>query len=151
MEIILDTLIDGIKLLPFLFITYLAMELFEHKQGTSMSNRIKEAGKYGPVLGGLRGVIPQCGFSAAASSLYSGGVITVGTLLSIFLSTSDEMLPILISESVPAGTIFKILGSKVLIAIISGLIVEIIYVRLLKRHEKDMDIHVVCEEEKCNC
>ena len=151
MEIILDTLIDGIKLLPFLFITYLAMELLEHKQGTSMSNRIKEAGKYGPVLGGLLGVIPQCGFSAAASSLYSGGVITVGTLLSIFLSTSDEMLPILISESVPAGTIFKILGSKVLIAIISGLIVEIIYVRLLKRHEKDMDIHVVCEEEKCNC
>lgn len=151
MEIVLDTLLDGVRLLPFLFLTYLAMELLEHRQGSAMSDKIKDAGKYGPVLGGLLGVIPQCGFSAAAASLYSGGVITVGTLLSIFLSTSDEMLPILISEAVPVKTIAKILGYKAAIAIISGLMVEVVYVRMLKKHEKDMDIHVVCEKEKCNC
>lgn len=151
MEIILDTLLDGVRLLPFLFLTYLAMELLEHRQGSAMSDKIKDAGKYGPVLGGLLGVIPQCGFSAAAASLYSGGVITVGTLLSIFLSTSDEMLPVLISEAVPVKTIAKILVYKATIAIVSGLMVEVVYVRMLKKHEKDMDIHIVCEKEKCNC
>ena len=93
----------------------------------------------------------QCGFSAAASSLYAGRVITVGTLLAIFLSTSDEMLPIFISEAVAPATIFKILGAKVCIAIISGFLAELVYVNVFKKKEKDMDIHVVCEEEHCSC
>lgn len=151
MEVLLDTLYDGIRLLPFLFLTYLLMEILEHKQGSQLSNKVRNAGKYGPIVGGILGVIPQCGFSTAAASLYSGGVITVGTLLSIFLSTSDEMLPILISEAVDVRIILKILGAKVIIAVVSGLIVELVYVYILGRREKDMDIHVVCEEEKCNC
>ena len=102
-------------------------------------------------MGGTLGVLPQCGFSAAASSLYTGRVITVGTLLAIYLSTSDEMLPILISQSVPVSTIAKILGAKVLIAVISGFFAEWIYVKALGRTEKKMDIHAVCEEEKCHC
>lgn len=116
-----------------------------------MQERIRTAGTFGPVWGGLLGIMPQCGFSAAASSLYAGRVITVGTLLAIYLSTSDEMLPILISRAVPAQTIIKMLAVKVLIAVVSGLLVEIIYVRILKRHEKAMDIHSVCEEEDCHC
>lgn len=150
-DILEDTLIDNVKLLPFLFVTYLVMEILEHQTGSKVQNRIRTAGKFGPVWGGLLGVIPQCGFSAAASSLYAGRVITVGTLLAIYLSTSDEMLPILISESVPVATILKLLGTKVLIAVVSGLVVEFIYVKVLKRQEKDMDIHVVCEEEHCHC
>lgn len=145
------TIKDTITLLPFLFITYLLMEWLEHKTGTGLSSKIKNAGKTGPVWGGLLGVIPQCGFSASASSLYAGGVITIGTLLAIFLSTSDEMLPILLSESVAIGTIVKILGIKVVIAIISGLAVELVYLKLLKCKDKEMDIHVVCEEEHCKC
>ena len=151
LDILLDTVIDSVKLLPFLFLTYLLMELLEHKTGKWARNRIKNAGKFGPVWGGLLGVIPQCGFSAAASSLYAGRVITVGTLLAIYLSTSDEMLPILISESVAAGTILKILAAKVVIAMISGLAIELLYVNVMKKREKDMDIHVVCEEEHCRC
>lgn len=150
-DILEDTLIDNVKLLPFLFVTYLVMEILEHQTGSKVQNRIRTAGKFGPVWGGFLGVIPQCGFSAAASSLYAGRVITVGTLLAIYLSTSDEMLPILISESVPVATILKLLGTKVLIAVVSGLVVELVYVKVLKRQEKDMDIHVVCEEEHCHC
>ena len=151
LDIILDTLIDSVRLLPFLFLTYLLMETLEHKTGSKAQSRIRNAGKFGPVWGGLLGVVPQCGFSAAASSLYAGRVITVGTLIAIYLSTSDEMLPILISESVAAGTIAKILAVKVTIAIISGLLIELLYVNVMKRKEKDMDIHVVCEEEHCRC
>lgn len=95
--------------------------------------------------------MPQCGFSAAASSLYAGRVITVGTLLAVFLSTSDEMLPIFISAAVPAVTIVKILAAKVMIAVVSGFVVEAVYVNLFKKKEKDMDIHIVCEEEHCKC
>ena len=151
LDIILDTLLDSVKLLPFLFITYLLMEELEHKTGGKAKNRIRRAGKSGPVWGALLGVIPQCGFSAAASSLYAGHVITVGTLLAIFLSTSDEMLPIMISEAVAPVVIVKILAAKVIIGMISGLVVEFLYVGVMKKHEKEMDIHVVCEEEHCSC
>lgn len=142
---------DSVKLLPFLFFTYLLMELLEHTTGGKVQNKIKNAGKVGPLWGGLLGIMPQCGFSAAAASLYAGRVITVGTLLAVFLSTSDEMLPIFISESVAPATIIKILGAKVCIAIVSGFLAELVYVNVFKKKEKDMDIHVVCEEEHCSC
>lgn len=151
LDIILDTLLDSVKLLPFLFLTYLCMELLEHHTNDKTSRIVEKAGKSGPIWGGLLGVIPQCGFSTAAASLYSGGVITVGTLLAIFLSTSDEMLPIFISEAVPIATIGKILATKVVIAIVSGLLVELVFLNILKQKEKHMDIHVVCEEEHCHC
>ena len=154
-HILLHTLehsvMDSVKLLPFLFLTYLLMEFLEHHAGNTMQKRIGAAGRFGPVWGGLLGVVPQCGFSAAASSLYAGRVITVGTLLAIYLSTSDEMLPILISRAVPAVTIAKILGTKVLLAVASGFVAEFFYVKIFGRKEKEMDIHVVCEEEKCHC
>ena len=150
-EIIIDSVIDSIKLLPFLFLTYLFMEWLEHKTGSAARNRIRTAGKLGPVWGGLLGVIPQCGFSAAASSLFTGRVITVGTLIAVYLSTSDEMFPIMISNAVPAVTIIRILACKAAIGIISGLIVEYVYTHILKKQEGDLDIHEICEEERCNC
>lgn len=148
---LLHTIEDSVKLLPFLFITYFLMEELEHHTGSKTQSRIRNAGKFGPLWGGLLGMMPQCGFSAAASSLYAGRVITVGTLLAVFLSTSDEMLPIFISAAVPAVTIAKILAAKVVIAVASGFVVEAVYVNLLKKKEKDMDIHIVCEEEHCKC
>lgn len=148
---LLHTIEDSVKLLPFLFITYFLMEELEHHTGSKTQSRIRNAGKFGPLWGGLLGMMPQCGFSAAASSLYAGRVITVGTLLAVFLSTSDEMLPIFISAAVPAVTIAKILVAKVVIAVVSGFVVEAVYVNLLKKKEKDMDIHIVCEEEHCKC
>ena len=147
----IHTIEDNIKLLPFLFLTYLLMEALEHTTGGKVQSRIKNAGKVGPLWGGLLGILPQCGISAAASSLYAGRVITVGTLLAVFLSTSDEMLPIFISAAVPASTVIKILATKAVIAILSGFIAEFVYVSLFKKKEKDMDIHAVCEEEHCSC
>lgn len=150
-DILLDTVLDSIKILPFLFFTYLLMEFLEHNTGNKARERIRHAGQFGPLWGGLLGIVPQCGFSTAASSLYAGRVITVGTLLAVFLSTSDEMLPIMISEAVPMPVMAKILAAKAVIAIISGMAVEFFYVKLLKRREEEMDIHVVCEEEHCRC
>lgn len=150
-EVIEDTLIDGVKLIPFLFITYLFMEILEHKMNNNVREKIAKAGKSGPVWGGILGVLPQCGFSTAAASLYSGGIITVGTLIAVFMSTSDEMLPILISRAVGAETIFKILAVKVVIAVISGLVAEYVYTKIFLKKEREPDIHVVCEEEHCHC
>lgn len=151
LDIFVDTIVDSVKLLPFLFLTYLLMEWLEHKTGSAAEQRIRSAGKSGPIWGALLGVVPQCGFSAAASSLYAGRVITLGTLFAVFLSTSDEMLPILISEAASASVIVKILAAKAAIGAVSGLVIELVYVNLMKKREKEMDIHVVCEEEHCHC
>lgn len=156
-EIIQDTLIDGIKLLPFLFITYLIMEYLEHKTEHKTTKVVKNAGKLGPLLGGALGIVPQCGFSAAAANLYAGRIITVGTLIAVFLSTSDEMLPILISESAPISLILKILLTKLLLGILFGFLVDILNNIWKAKGEKgDTDktkeaINNICEHEHCKC
>ena len=108
-DVVMDALIDSLKILPFLFITYLLMEYLEHKTQEYTSAIVQKTEYFGPLWGGLIGVFPQCGFSAAASNLYAGRVITLGTLIAIYLSTSDEMIPLFISEQVPAGIMIKIL------------------------------------------
>ena len=150
LHVLVHTLIDTIKLLPFLFLAYLVIELIEQKAGDKTTKLIKKSGKFGPILGSLLGVVPQCGFSAAASNLYAGRIITMGTLIAIFLSTSDEMLPILISESVPVGTIAMILGIKVAIAIVVGMAVDLIF-RKKEKEEAKEEIHKLCDEEHCHC
>lgn len=114
-DILLEAIIDSVKLLPFLFITYLIMEYIEHKMQDKTKNAIKKSGKYGPIIGSLLGIVPQCGFSVSATNLYSTRVITMGTLIAVYLSTSDEMIPILLSKSVPITTILYILGIKLII------------------------------------
>lgn len=150
-EALLDTWHDGIRLLPFLFLTYLGMEFLEHHTGGVLQGKIRRAGRSGPVWGALLGIVPQCGFSAAASSFYAGRVITLGTLMAVYLSTSDEMLPILISNEVAVSTIARILAAKVAIAMVSGLAIEAVYVHILHRHEAPINVHAVCEEEHCHC
>lgn len=158
LDVTIDTLIDAVKLLPFLFAAYLAMEYIEHRMGEKTKRSIEKSGRFGPVLGGIIGAFPQCGFSAAASNLYAGRVITLGTLLAIFLSTSDEMLPILISEHVSAGIIFKLLGLKILVGITAGILIDL-FAGIGRRNghthgEKDgghIDIGHVCEHEQCHC
>ena len=131
-EIILDTLLDAIKLIPFLFIAFLFIELMEHKLSNKNKNIITRSKKYGPVLGSLLGAIPQCGFSVMATNLYVTKIITLGTLISIYLSTSDEMLPILITEKAPISLISKIILIKVLLGIIYGIIIDIVLNKIIK-------------------
>ena len=152
-ELLQDTIIDSLKLIPFLFITYIIMELIEHKAEGKTENLMKNAGKFGPVLGAIIGVVPQCGFSAAAANLYAAKIITRGTIIAIFLSTSDEMLPILISHGTNVVLILEILAIKVAIGIIAGLVIDFIInksKRIIKRNEQD-EIHKICEHEHCNC
>lgn len=159
LEIIKDTLIDGVRLLPFLFITYLIMEYLEHKTGKKTKNIIQKSGKLGPLWGGILGIFPQCGFSAAASNLYAGRVITLVTLIAIFLSTSDEMLPVLISENAPIGLILKILAIKLVIGIIAGFLIDFIGQTINKKkkqvenrtEEIEEEIGHICEHEHCHC
>ena len=149
LDILLDTVIDSIKLLPFLFITYLLMEYLEHKTSSKTKEKIKKSGKYGPIIGSLLGIVPQCGFSVSATNLYAARVITLGTLISVYLTTSDEMLPVLISEAIPIQTIFLILGIKLFIGMISGFIIDLI-IRKDKKVENEQ-IESICEHEHCHC
>lgn len=145
-----ESLTDSLKLIPFLFVTYLVMGMLERAASEKAQHAIMEAGKIGPIWGGLLGAIPQCGFSAAASYFYVGKVITLGTLISIYLSTSDEMLPIFISEKVAVSTIVSILATKVIIGMVSGFIVEFVLGWLAKRRKvpKDFDME---PDRGCNC
>lgn len=146
LDVFLDTGIDALKLLPFLFLAYLAMECLEHWTGGKMQEVVKKSGKAGPAIGGLLGVFPQCGFSAAAANLYAGGIITLGTLIAVFLSTSDEMLPIMISENVAPSMIGKILLLKVIFAIVMGFLVDFFF-----RKNTEMQIGHLCERHHCHC
>ena len=125
LDIIIDTLKDGLKLLPFLLIAFLIIEVLEHKFSKQSRSIIEKSGKFGPLLGGILGCFPQCGFSVLATNLYVTRIITLGTLISIYLSTSDEMLPILMAHGSSFGEIAKILGIKLFIGVLSGLIIEL--------------------------
>lgn len=150
LDTILDAVIDSLKILPFLFITYLVMEYLEHKTSDKSKNFIKKTGRWGPVFGGLLGAIPQCGFSVSATNLYAGRVITIGTLISIYLSTSDEMLPILISSGTKISLILEILLVKIIIGILAGIIIDFIYTNN-KKNKEEQNIHELCEHEHCHC
>lgn len=144
-ELVLDSFIDSIKLIPFLFITFLFIELLEHKFSNRTVDIIKKSGKFGPLLGGILGSFPQCGFSVMATNLYITRIISLGTLIAIYLSTSDEMLPILISHGASIFEIGKILLIKISIGIFFGFIIDLFIKRDSKEH------YNICEEEHCHC
>lgn len=128
---------DTLALVPFLFVTYIALEALEHAAGTRANAVVRRAGAAGPVVGALLGVVPQCGFSAMAATLYAGRVVTLGTLVAVFLSTSDEMLPMLVAERVDSGLLFRVLGLKVLVALITGVLADLAICAL----RKDARVH----------
>lgn len=149
LDVVLDTLIDSVKLIPFLLITYLIMEYIEHKTSNKVKSAIQKSGRCGPLIGGLLGIIPQCGFSVAATNLYATRIINLGTLMAVYLATSDEMLPIMISEGIPILTIVKILGIKLIIAVAVGFIIDLI-IQVRKKPEEERIIDL-CEKEHCHC
>lgn len=144
------SLLDTLKLVPFLFLTYLFMEFVEHKTSDKVKRIVHKSGKAGPLIGGILGAIPQCGFSASAASLYAGRVVSLGTLIAIFLSTSDEMLPILISEAADINIILQILGLKVVIGMIAGFLIDFV-MHFKKKPEEEFKIHDMCEHGHCHC
>ena len=143
-DVIVETIIDSVKILPFLFVAFLIIEYIEHK----LNNKkiIEKAGKVGPIVGGVLGIIPQCGFSVLATNLYVTRIISLGTLIAVYLSTSDEMLPILIAEGSSFNVIIKILLLKLIIGIFWGFIIDFIF----QRKEAKTDFHI-CDEHHCDC
>lgn len=162
LDALLDACLDTLKVFPFLLVTYLFMEWLEHGAGKKFERAIAKGGRVGPLIGALLGVIPQCGFSGAAATLYAGRVVTLGTLIAVFASTSDEMIPIMLSEAAPPALIGGILLVKVITGIVCGLALDFVLTKTgrlhtglssLKRHQGhgDNDIHELCEEEGCEC
>ncbi len=147
-DIILDTLIDSLKLLPFLFIAFLIIELIEHKLNKQTKKLVSKSGKVGPLIGSLLGLFPQCGFSVMATNLYVTRIITLGTLISIYLATSDEMLPIMLSQKIAFIEIVKLLGIKFICGIIWGFIIDLL---LNKKSKKENINYEICNEDHCNC
>ena len=150
LDVILDTVLDAIKIIPFLFFTYLLMEYIEHKTSEKAKSTIKKSGKFGPLYGSVLGAFPQCGFSVAATNFYSARVITLGTLIAVYLSTSDEMLPIFISETVPIKTMLVIIGLKIVIGMIAGFLIDFV-LRKKNKDKEEEKIVDLCEKEHCHC
>lgn len=148
LDCLMDGFIDTLKLIPYLFVTFLILEFIEHKLSDKGEKILEKGSKYGPFIGGVFGALPQCGFSTMASQLYSNRVITMGTLIAIFLSTSDEMLPIMISEQSSIPTLLMIVLFKVFVGIIVGFIVDL----FVKRNSvSKKEIHNHCEHDDCHC
>ncbi|MBR5140494.1 MAG: arsenic efflux protein [Clostridia bacterium] len=149
-EVLLDGFLDTLKVVAVLFLTYLLMEYIEHKATERTVSFMKKSGSLGPLVAGTLGAVPQCAFSAMAANLYTGRVITVGALFSVFLSTSDEMLPILISSNANVGSILKILAYKVCVGIAVGFAIDIA-IRIFSKKNREIDIDRICDEDGCNC
>lgn len=149
LDIILDTLMDTLKLLPFLFIAFLVIEIIEHKLTKKSKKVVTKSKKFGPIIGSLLGAVPQCGFSVMATNLYITRIITLGTLISIYLSTSDEMLPILISQNASFSIIIKIILIKMLFGIIYGIIIDAVIEKKIKKVEKEN--YEICDSDHCHC
>lgn len=147
-EIILDTILDSLKLIPFLFVAFLIIELIEHKLTDKNKNILIKSKKIGPILGSLLGAVPQCGFSVMATNLYVTRIITLGTLISIYLSTSDEMLIVMLSENIDISIIIKIILIKIIFGIIYGLIIDKIAINKKTKEEENYEI---CNDEHCDC
>lgn len=148
MELYLDAFTDTLKIIPFLLITYIIIEWIEHKASEQLIAGIQKTSRFGPLIGSLFGLLPQCGFSSIASSLYVTRVLSLGTLIAIFLTTSDEMLPIMISNQAPLPLIFKILTIKFMVGVGAGYFIDIIYRR---KNKSDMQIQDFCDDADCHC
>lgn len=147
-DIIKETLIDSLKLLPFLFFAFFLIEVIEHKLSKRTLKLVSNSNKLGPLIGSMLGVIPQCGFSVMATNLYITKIITLGTLISVYLSTSDEMLPILISNKADINIIIELLLIKVVVGIVSGFIIDFITRGKDKKTKLNYEI---CDEDHCHC
>ena len=148
-DILADTLLDSLKILPFLFLAFVIMELLEHRANGKIERFFAKAGKAGPAAGALLGCVPQCGFSVLCANLYSGGVVTLGTLIAVFLSTSDGAVLLLAAAPQQLPALFKLLLCKVVIAVAAGYLVDFFG---RKRNRQSVgSLHEICDHEHCGC
>lgn len=144
-EFLMDCILDTVKMIPFLFVAFLIIELIEHKLNDKSKELIEKSGKFGPFFGGILGAFPQCGFSVLTTNLYITRIVSIGTLIAVYLSTSDEMIPVLLSSNVPLMEILKMVLLKVVVGIVFGFIIDFIL-----RYRKSHDYHI-CDDDTCDC
>ncbi len=152
-DVLLDAVLDTAKMLPFLFLAFLLMEFIEHRAGDKLAEVLGRAGKktaVGPAAGAVLGCVPQCGFSVAAANLYAGRVITLGTLISVFIATSDEAIPVLLAHPEMFGSIWKLIAVKIVAALISGITADLI-VKVFRISTDGESIEDICTESGCGC
>ena len=150
-DVLVDSLHDTAELVPFLLLTYIAMEALEHGMAGSAERLIARADKSGPIVGSALGAVPQCGFSAMAATLYAGRVISAGTLVAVILSTSDELIPVFMARGAGAGQLGAIIVAKVLIGMVVGLFVDVVLRALHRAGDGHPHIAVLCERAHCHC
>lgn len=138
---------ECLQIFPLLYISYLLMELLEHKAGERTYDLIRRSGKVGPLLGGALGILPQCGFSAAAAGLYAGRIVSLGTLIAVFLSTSDEMIPVLVAGKMPIPAVLILVLLKAAVAVLCGFVCDL----LIRREPSHAEVEELCEQEGCHC
>ena len=149
-----EALIDTLEVIPFLFVTYLILEFMENRMSKQALARFEKTGPLGPIIGSALGALPQCGISSAASTFYAGRVITIGTLFAVYLSTSDEMIPIFIAGGIPVNEMLMLIGIKFVIGVIIGFAIDGVYkVGKFDKAEKNerYEIHELCERDRCSC
>ncbi len=147
LDILLDALLDTLKTLPFLFGAYLLIEFLEHRAGEKLTGALQRLGPFGPAGGALLGLVPQCGFSVAAANFYAGRLITPGTLIAVFLATSDEALPILISQPGALPDLLMLLGIKLVSGTVFGIATDFVWKRL--PHKDQHPFADLCKD--CGC
>ena len=148
-DVLIDGLLDTLKIVPYLFVTFIILEFIEHKLSNNNQRLLSKNKKIGPLVGSILGGLPQCGFSSMAANLFSARVITIGTLIAVFLATSDEMIPIMISEHANGLLILKIVSFKIIIGMLSGLLIDFFYRN--KKSDFSNKINDLCEEDHCSC
>ncbi len=150
LDVLLDAALDCLKDLPFLFVAFLVLEALEHHTSDWMNRSLKRAGNFGPAVGAVLGCVPQCGFSIMASDFYAGGVITLGTLISVYLSTSDEALVILMSNPQHFGDIGRLIAVKIVIGVTAGYLILFCEKLWKRRHRvQEKEIEDLCRN--CGC
>lgn len=147
---VIDFLVENLLLLPFLFPAYLVLEWVEAHAGGALGRKLGRVSQWGPFFGAAAGVVPQCGFSAAAASLYAGGVITAGTLVAVFLSTSDELIPVLLSKQMPVSFLCRLVGLKILFAVFAGFAVNA-FLFCMGRCGPSPHVGELCAQSHCSC
>lgn len=151
LDILADSALDTLELVPFLLLTYLAMETLEHASSGKAERLIARAGTSGPVIGALLGALPQCGFSAMAGTLYAGRIITAGTLVAVILSTSDEMVPVFLAHQVPPVRMLALMAAKVVVGLSVGLVVDAVLRATHRTGDGKPHVHELCERAHCGC
>lgn len=126
-ELFFDALFDSLKMIPLLLVVYIGIELIEYKLGNQIRKKIQNAGSAGPAIGSLLGIFPQCGFSVVSTALYTQRLLTIGTLMAVYLSTSDEAIPVILSQPDKAKILLPIILTKIVIALIAGYSIDLIF------------------------